>query len=95
MLCKECIDCFWHNSKETHKSVSSCDDNSQVCIPVPKAHVIAIAKDIAYRRYEKTKNGTVAVPTALDFAQALALVYGKKRKHVSMKCIENALQHQT
>jgi len=91
MLCKECVDCFWYNANVTSKSEPNCDDSAQVCIPVPKAHVMAIAKDIAYKRYDKTKTGSVVPPTALDISQALMMIYGKKRKSVSMKSIEKAM----
>jgi hypothetical protein len=56
---------------------------------------MAIAKDIAYKRYEKMGTNIVAVPTASDFVQALMQIYGKKRKNISMKCIEKVMQHQT
>jgi len=92
MLCKECIDCFWYNAKVTSKSVPDCDDSSQVCIPVPKAHLMAIAKDIAYRRYDKAgAAGMVVAPTASDLSQALMQIYGKKRKSVSIRSIEKAM----
>jgi len=91
MLCKECVDCFWYNSQEKSKSVPDCDDSSQVCIPVPKAHLMAIAKDLAYKRYDKARDGMVVAPTASDFSQALMMIYGKKRKSVSMRSIEKAM----
>jgi len=91
MLCKECIDCFWYNANVKSKSDPNCEDSAQVCIPVPKAHVMAIAKDIAYKRYDKAKAGMVIAPTASDFAQALMQIYGKKRKSVSMRSIEKAM----
>jgi len=93
MLCKECADCFWYNSKVTNRSEPDCDDSAQVCIPVPKAHLMAIAKDIAYKRFDKAgAAGMIVSPTASDLSQALMMIYGKKRKSVSMRSIERAMK---
>jgi len=90
MLCKECSTCFWFNPNETQKSVSECDDNSQVCIPIDKSQVLAIAKELSYIRNIKSDN--IHKPSVLDISQALSEIYGKRRKAISSKSIERVLK---
>jgi len=90
MLCKECAICFWFNPNETRKNVSSCDDNSQVCIPIEKSQVLAMAKEIAYKRNIKSNN--VIKPSVSDVSQVLSEIYGKRRKAVSSNSIEKVLK---
>jgi len=95
MMCKDCADCFWFNNEETSKTVSNCEDYSQVCIPVPKAFLMAVARDIAYghnvaHRQNPRFMGVRAL-TAVDISHALVKIYGNKRKHVPMKAIEKVM----
>jgi len=90
MLCKECATCFWFNPNETRKSVPNCDDYSPSCIPVEKSQVLAIAKELAYKRNVKS-NDSVMKPSVSDVSLALSEIYRTRRKTISSKAIEKVL----
>jgi len=89
MLCKDCQGCFWHNEKETDRRVSQCDDDSKVCFPVPKAHVMDMAKEMAYNRNPRSDKPQKA--TESDVIQALLTLSKGKRKRIPLDSVRKVL----
>jgi len=56
---------------------------------------MAMARDIAYGQNTVHRGSPrfvgVRTPTAMEISQALAKIYGNKRKNISMKAIEKVI----